>query len=285
MENQAHIISAIKTSLEKGRLGHALLFQGAAGTGPLEVAAVLARLLFCENLKNADPCGACRQCRLVGQNTHPDFVKVSPLEDSEVIKINQIRELITRANLKPFEARSKVFVVEPADAMNEEAQNAFLKTLEEPQGNTRFILITQGPSELLETIRSRCQAFHFAPSRTMVPEDEEFQALKQVALEIFLSKGPHRAAAFPDLSKFEREEASELLDVLMQYFRDCLLIRVGADAIVSVEEELVRKRRLAAEWTETELQDRIEFLSDIKEKVMNKVNLRLAAAVLWEAVE
>src|SRR3989338_11489181 len=123
MENQAHIISAIKTSLEKGRLGHALLFQGAAGTGPMEVATVLTKILFCEDLKNAEACDVCRQCRLVGQNTHPDFVKVSPLEDSEVIKINQIRELITRANLKPFEARSKVFVVEPADAMNERSEN------------------------------------------------------------------------------------------------------------------------------------------------------------------
>lgn len=283
MKNQAHIVSAVKASLEKDRLGHALLFQGASGAEPLEVATALTKMLFCEDLKKWEPCGACRECRLVTQNKHPDFVKVSPLEDSQVIKIGQIRELIARANLKPFQARSKVFVIEPADAMNEEAQNAFLKTLEEPQGNTRFVLITQAPAELLETVRSRCQVFYFSPSQAADVDDEEFEALKRQTLEIFLSGSARRNAVFPDLSKFEREDILRLLDFLMQYFRDVLMIRAGADGMVLEEDDLVRKRRLAEERSDTELEEMIEYFSEVKEKVDHKVNLKLAAAVLWGA--
>ncbi len=283
LKDQPNVIPAIKAALEKGRLGHALLFQGGSDSASRETAMELAKALFCEDLKEWESCDACRPCRLVVRNAHPDYLKVSPLEGSEVVKIGQIRELVATANLKPFEARSKLFVIDPAEAMNEEAQSAFLKTLEEPPGSTRFVLITRNPAGLLETIRSRCRLFSFAPSREAASKDPELEGLKREATEIFLSRGERRTPGLPDLAKFEREEVQELLDTLMEYFRDCLLIRVGADAMLSGEEDLSRKRRVAGERSETELQDLIQFFSEIKEKVSEKVNLKLVASALWEA--
>jgi DNA polymerase III gamma/tau subunit len=259
------------------------LFLGASESAALETAKELTKALFCEDVKDWESCDICRSCKLVSQNTHADFVKVSPIEDSQVVKIGQIRELVVKANLKPYEARSKVFVVDPADAMNEEAQNAFLKTLEEPQGDTHFILIARNSGSLLETIRSRCQAFHFADTYSAAEDEDEILALKREAVEIFLSKGARRVSSYPDLSKFEREEVSGLLDHLMQYFRDCLMIQAGADTLVMSEDDLIRKRRVAEEKPGAEIEDLIEFFSEIKEKVSSKVNLKLAATVLWEA--
>src|SRR5690242_7946223 len=103
IKNQPQVVSILEKALLKNRLPHALLFAGPSGAGQREIAVETAKILFCENKKSLEPCGICVHCRQLEKNSHPDFFVLEPEEDTRVIKIEAVRELIARANLKPFQ--------------------------------------------------------------------------------------------------------------------------------------------------------------------------------------
>ena len=109
-----------------------------------------------------DACGECGSCRRIARGVHADVLLVQPV-DSGAIKIDQIREAIDRSAYRPFEGRRRVVVIDEADALLAEAQNALLKTLEEPPSASVFVLITARPDLLLPTVRSRCHQLRFGP--------------------------------------------------------------------------------------------------------------------------
>lgn len=138
-----------------GRLPHALLLQGAEGAGQSELAQWLAARLLCDR-STAAPCGQCDDCNLIHAGTHPDlqFIGVDP--DASTIRVEQIRGLSETLSLHSYRGGNKVAIIDPADAMNINAFNALLKTLEEPRDDT-FLLLTTGRGDRLPpTIRSRC---------------------------------------------------------------------------------------------------------------------------------
>jgi DNA polymerase-3 subunit delta' len=148
--------------LKSGRLAHALLLSGPAGTGKLDFAREMASGLLC--LEGSMPgCGGCRSCQLLSTGAHPDFRLLGlELNDkgnlrSEIV-IEQIRNLISALQLTTTISARKVALLHPAEAMNRNAANALLKTLEEPPGETVLILVSHDPGRLPVTIRSRCQA-------------------------------------------------------------------------------------------------------------------------------
>lgn len=108
-----------------------------------------------------DACGECGACRRIARGVHADLLIVAP-GDSGTIKVDQIREAIDRSAYRPFEGRRRVVIVDGADALMGEAQNALLKTLEEPPPASVFVLVTARPDLLLPTVRSRCQRLRFA---------------------------------------------------------------------------------------------------------------------------
>src|SRR3989338_652737 len=233
IEGQAEVVDFLRKALEKNHLPHGLLFQGPANTGQRKVSEELAKMVFCENKKEGDSCGVCIHCRQVGKNTHPDFIVLAPGEDSAVIKVEEIRELIGKANLKPFQASGKVFVIEQADAMNYVSQNTLIKTLEEPLGRTHFILISSSPEKLLATIRSRVQILNFLPLKKMGEIKSEVKTLGNAAIEFVLNGGRSKA---PDLTKLDRETIGKIFDQAINYFRELLVFRSGAgEILVSVE--------------------------------------------------
>ena len=155
------------------RVPHGLLFAGPVGVGKASTAAALAALFLCERPKDASACGSCASCRVFAAGNHPDFHVLT----KELIRyhdktgkskgidlsIHVLRpELIEPAGRKAVMGRGKVFVIEQAELMNPQAQNALLKTLEEPAGRTLIVLLTDQPGALLATIRSRCQTVRFA---------------------------------------------------------------------------------------------------------------------------
>jgi DNA polymerase-3 subunit delta' len=143
--------------LERDKLAHALMIEGPAGTGKASFAnAVVARLLCRENGDTA--CGHCRSCLLLKGKAHPDFFDLQPEEDSEVIKVDQVRSLIGKLNLTTTISERKVACIHPAERMNAAAANALLKSLEEPAGDAVLVLVSDNPGRLPVTIRSRCQA-------------------------------------------------------------------------------------------------------------------------------
>ncbi|KPK37706.1 MAG: hypothetical protein AMJ69_10635 [Gammaproteobacteria bacterium SG8_47] len=148
----------VSRQMEQGRLPHALLLTGPTGVGKLTLARALTRSLLCEQRSDEGAaCGECRGCRLMAAGTHPDTVEISPEEDSKVIKIDQIRTLSSYLSLTTQYGGAKVALVHPADALNVNAANSLLKTLEEPAAHAVLILCTSRPASLPATVRSRCQ--------------------------------------------------------------------------------------------------------------------------------
>ena len=168
-------IETISRAYESERLPHGLIFAGPVGVGKATTARALATLFLCEKPKGVQPCGTCASCDLMAaepEPTHPDYHLVYrqlirlEKEKSKAIElsVDVVRDyLVDPANMKASMNRGKVFVVEEAELMNPQAQNAMLKTLEEPAGRTLIILLTDQPHALLPTIRSRCQLVRFAP--------------------------------------------------------------------------------------------------------------------------
>jgi len=146
--------------IAQGNLPHALLLTGRRGIGKQRFAQQLAELLLCSE-EQPEPCGQCKGCRLIGAGTHPDLKIVEPPEDKRVISVDQIRELTQYLSLTALCGGYQVVLISPADIMNVNAANSLLKTLEEPPANTLLLLLSDHPSALPATIRSRCQVINF----------------------------------------------------------------------------------------------------------------------------
>lgn len=189
--------------LASDRLPHALLLAGPAQVGKAGLAKSLAQALNCEMRESGsgEPCGECRSCRRIGDDKHADVETVAPgglcrVNDhdhsaSKTTGICQVRRLEMLAVTNPYEGRRRVFLIDPAEAMTGDAQDAFLKTLEEPPEAVTLILISASPERLSETVRSRCRRLDVAPlpraglweqlsGRDDVP-DEDADALARLA--------------------------------------------------------------------------------------------------------
>jgi len=162
LAKQQDAVRSLQRSLERGRLGHAYLFQGSDVEELERVARTLAKTLSCEQPVRApegpaiDCCDNCPTCRKIDGENHPDVQWIRPESKTRIIRIEQIRDLLQTVYLKPTASPIKVAVIVEADRLNPQAANAFLKTLEEPPGDSILVLLTLEPQRILETILSRC---------------------------------------------------------------------------------------------------------------------------------
>ncbi len=140
----------------QGRLAHALLIAGPEGLGGLALAKAMAQFLLCNAPRDSVACGKCRGCQLMAGQSHPDLLLVEPEASSTAIKIDQVRQVTEFIAKTAQQGGRKVVLLAPAEAMNINAANALLKSLEEPAGQTHLLVVSQEPSRLLATIRSRC---------------------------------------------------------------------------------------------------------------------------------
>ena len=207
----------LQQRLKEGRLAHALLFTGPSGTGKNHFAQLFAKALLCsEPTADGSPCGQCSSCNWIKAESHPDMHTVMLEEDAKAISVNQIRALGHFVGLKSQQGRYKVILITPADAMNVNAANSLLKTLEEPTESVVIILVTHQVFNLPATIRSRCQKVDFPlPAQEMglawlsaqLPAAETAQIALSVAqgapldaLHIAKEEGlSHRQVFFDDL--------------------------------------------------------------------------------------
>ena len=148
-------VEQLRRARPAGRFPTALLIHDQRGAGGAVLADFAVRLALCR--AQVPPCGQCRDCRLLAAAQHPDYLSVVPLEDSRQIRVEQIRELSEQLALTAHGGGATVALIAPADAMNANAANALLKTLEEPRPGVSLLLLTAMPSRLAPTILSRCQ--------------------------------------------------------------------------------------------------------------------------------
>ncbi len=149
-------------NLESGRFSNASLLIAESGMGAEWVIERVSQALMCSNY-NSEPCGFCHSCQLMKSNTHPDFHRIEPEKEGKSISVDQIRQCNRFAQESSQLSGTRVIVISPADAMNESAANALLKTLETPSEHCVFLLLAHQSQRLLPTIISRCQQWHIAP--------------------------------------------------------------------------------------------------------------------------
>lgn len=155
-------IETLRQGLMTGRLHHAYLFVGPDGVGKRTIAMGLAQALHCGQ-QHPDFCGHCPNCTAIQNHNHPDVRFVEPLPGKKDISIQQVRGIEKELIYRSFSSGKKVAIFNPASLMNRPAQNALLKTLEEPPQNCLLILIAASGGMLLPTVRSRCLRLSFAP--------------------------------------------------------------------------------------------------------------------------
>lgn len=144
----------VENFIASRRIPHAILIEGENANNNLDLAYYIASAAVCNN--DNSPCGNCQNCHLSSNRSHPDITNISTLDGKKFLSVAQIRELRTDAFVKPHQAQRRVFIIENSHRMNEQAQNALLKVLEEPPKNVVFILLVPSKTMLLDTIISRC---------------------------------------------------------------------------------------------------------------------------------
>ena len=243
-------VQLLQRSLARGRLGHAYLFAGHQLEELESLARTLAKTLNClKPVKTGgvatDCCDDCAVCRKIDNDTHADIHWVRPESKSRVVTIEQMRELMREIQLKPTGAEYKVAIITAADRLNNQAANAFLKTLEEPPAKSILILLTTEPQRILETVVSRCLRLNFSGEGARLADAAQSEWLAQFgALAVTESKslmGRYR-----------------LLDVLLQKLGE---IRARVDETLTARSPLQRyedvEKDLREKW-EDELAAAIE---------------------------
>lgn len=234
----------LKNKFEAGQFSHAYLFAGQNKIGKKDFAKEFIKLINCLYYKSQSfenrsikktPCGQCQNCNLIEKESFPDLLMVTSINsessiknerDSMEIDVAQIRQVNSFLSYKSYYGGYKAVIIENAERMNQEAQNCFLKTLEEPKGKTVIILVSSKPEMLLPTIFSRCQVIKFFSFEKHQESKEQEEALKSL-LPIITAE---LAAKFQYAKKvnLEGDNFNVILEVLQRYFRNVMLMKIGA---------------------------------------------------------
>ncbi|MGH8262266.1 MAG: DNA polymerase III subunit delta' [Steroidobacterales bacterium] len=225
---------------------HALLLRAAEGLGSDLLATWIAARVLCRG-EGRKPCGECKACIAVERGLHPDLMRLSPLEDSKQIRIDEIRELTADLALKSHQGGYKVAIVEPAESLNSNAANALLKTLEEPAAYTLLVLVTHRRARLPATIVSRCQQL------VITKPDSE------LARDWLTREFPESAGA--DVLRFARGAPLRAVELAARDFAE--IDRDMASVVTRATERALDIPTVAEQWTRTNkanLPDRLIWL-------------------------
>jgi DNA polymerase III subunit gamma/tau len=155
---QQHVTETLANAIKNNRVAHAYIFSGARGVGKTTAARILAKALNCLKGPTPAPCGECDSCKEIAAGTSLDVIEIDAASNRGIDQIRELREMVRYA---PAASRSKVVILDEAHMLTGEASNALLKTLEEPPDRVIFVMATTQPEDLVDTIRSRSQHFHF----------------------------------------------------------------------------------------------------------------------------
>jgi DNA polymerase III subunit delta' len=244
-------LDTLRLAMANGRLHHAYLLLGPEGLGKRTVALALAKAICCVDSEQ-DYCGRCVNCMRITNGNHPDVRLIEPLPDKKEIGIQQIRELQRELNYRSFSGKRKIAIIDPATLMNLSAQNALLKTLEEPPADSLIVLITPNTGGLLPTLRSRCLSLSFAPlSSAQVSaflESRHGMQADEARLLAAMSMGSIGAAASLDKDEFieKRRIWSNMLMSLKA--GDYNAAMVAAEALAKNRDEALKFLKWAESW-------------------------------------
>ena len=254
----------LKKKSELNQLSHSYLFTGQNGIGKKMFALEFAGFLGCK---------------------FPDLMILSEANkkdekfgDGGEIKISQIREVQNFLSYKSYNGSFKIVVVDDAEKMNQEAQSCFLKTLEEPKGQTLIILISSKPDMLLPTIFSRCQTVKFAKPKDLPENKEKIEKEKKILNDLIPVINSNLSEKFKYVKSidFEKLNLSEILEVMQRHFRGLLMVKIGAE-----KESTFAKSSGVTKYSIKDLQKILNLMDEISKKIIfTNVNQKLALEII-----
>ena len=267
------MLEQLMRSVQAGRIVHALLFVGPAGTGRHTAAGLLARAMLCTG--DQKPCGVCPACKMFLSGTHPDVQTFVSQKAS--VGVDLVRELIDYLALKPYAGGLHVAILERAEKMTPQAQNALLKTLEAPPGDAVIFLIAENTSALLPTVLSRCQRVRFnglsaedcaealrrrglAPARAEllaeisrgsvgraleIDADEEYLPMRErVFRSLEALQGPDSVARAVQALGEGKDSAAQILEIMELIALDLMRLQNGGEVSQRADAERLQKVKL-----------------------------------------
>ncbi len=276
----------LDAALHEQRLGHAPLITGPQGVGKQQLAEWLVARILCLEPGSGQACGQCRSCQLLASASHPDFFPVAIPEDKKEIPVDAIRSLSQNLVLTPSIGTHRVGLIEVAEAMNINAANALLKTLEEPADNAWLVLVSHQPGRLPATIRSRCQPITVHPParelalQWLADACPGFDASKRLQALSLSAEAP--LAARELLEDDGLEFGLEILEALQAVARGHPVTSVANDRWWQSPEQTWR---WLAVWSRVMMRHAHGFDSDEQQPIAQKLPSGLdqrALAELWQ---
>lgn len=272
---------------ESGQLAHAYLFTGKEGIGKKKFAKEFVKLINCRSEKK--PCQKCANCLMIEKNGFPDLLMISEANkkdsvfgDGGEIKIKQVREAQNFLSYKSYYGSFKSLIVDDAEKMSQESQSCFLKTFEEPKGNTVLFLITSKPDILLGTIGSRCQTVKFFRPSNLPENQDKLEKEKTILKDLTSVVSLNLPEKFKYIKSInlKEQDALEILGVFQKYLRYLLLRKIGVIP-EKKEADLYNQFPLKKDYTILKIKKIINLVEDINNRlIFTNVNPKLALEVL-----
>ena len=315
------ILKYISSAVENNRVSHAYILNGERGSGKRMLANLFAMTLLCES-GNSEPCGKCHSCRQAESGNHPDIIRVTH-EKPNSISVDDIRTQVNNTvDIKPYQGPYKVYIIPQADMMTPQAQNAILKTIEEPPSYAVFLLLTENAEMLLPTINSRCVMLKlrnikdtlikkylmenleipdykadmctaFAQGNMgraiMLANSDHFNEIREEAVQLLKHISEMElneiVAAVKNISVYKLE-ITDYLDIIMIWYRDVLLYKATKEIDkVVFKDQLQSIKEQARKSSYEGIELILESLEKAKARLKANVNFDLVMELLFLTIK
>lgn len=310
------IIKYMKFANKNNKLAHAYILSGESGSGKTLLTDLFVKSIMCENLRGDEPCGECITCVKIKNNNHPD-VKTLVKEKKE-ISIGEVREQINKdIEIKPYSSDRKIYVIQDAQTMNPLAQNAILKTIEEPPEYAIIILHASNSEALLQTIQSRCVVLNlknisdtkiirylmdaenlseyeaktcaaFAQGNIgkakKLSKSDEFNEIKDICIKTLTQINGSKADKFNELVKEMtalKGSDDEVFNIITMWYRDILIFKATQEnKRVIFQDKLLKIKELSKLYSYEKLEQTFEGIELAKQRIKANINYELVMELL-----
>lgn len=308
------IIESLKNAIRNNLVSHSYLFEGSKSIGKEKLARAFAKTLLCRKEKD-NPCNSCPSCMKIESGNHPDFHVEYP--DKGSFKKEQIEELQRTIRKIPLETDKKIFILDDVDKMTQQAQNSFLKTLEEPPGHAVIILLTTNSYSLLPTIVSRCQVVKFTPvekhkiekvlinrynkteeqarfiasfsngvigKAIELSSSDEFKLLRDEVIEkldIIINGDRLKAFSISEYFEKNKELIDEIMDIILLWYRDLLIYEETGKLDFLINKDKINSISYQCQkLSKQKIMDIIDVVRMTKDDINSNVSFQLAMEVM-----
>lgn len=314
---QEHLKEHLENAIKMDKVSHAYIINGEKNAGKEFIAKTFAMALQCENRQGTEPCGECHSCRQALSGNHPDIIFITH-EKPGTIGVDDIRRQVNNdVAIKPYKGPKKIYIMNEGEKMTAQAQNALLKTLEEPPEYAVLLILTGNVDSLLQTILSRCVVLNMKPAKDaqikkylietmeipdykadicvafargnvgkakLLASSEEFDKVKEEAITLLKyikeMELNEIVAAIKKITEY-KFDVNDYMDILSIWYRDVLLFKATHDAnLLIFKEEIQHIRKVADKSAYEGIEKIIDALEKSKQRLNANVNFDLTMELL-----